>query len=70
MDHEPKIYISNIVKAELKTEGLTQKNSAEAIDNFSKSQLIRIPSPQNYNIDTLIKLLGFSQLEIILEKKH
>jgi len=64
-----KKHIAEIIKKELKCKGLSYREAANRIENFSYTQLTRITGSKNYSISTLGKVLELLDLEIIIKEK-
>lgn len=60
--------ISSVIKSTMKEQNLTVRSLAEQIE-MKHPQIIRVTGGQNYNIDTLIKILDGLDLEINIKKK-
>ncbi|MEI2435872.1 hypothetical protein, partial [Priestia megaterium] len=54
----PKIVISNAIRDGLREKQLSLRKAAELIENTSYTQISRITRGENYNIDTLLKILS------------
>lgn len=63
-----KLEISNVIKSTTKEKGLTVRSLAEQI-GMKHPQIIRVTSGQNYNIDTLLKILDGLDLEIKIKRR-
>jgi len=61
--------IADIVRERLKEKGLTFREAAEGIEDFSYTQLSRVTSSGNYTIETLIKTLNGLDLKLEIIKK-
>ena len=60
--------ISNVIKATMKEKEVTVRSLAEQI-GMKHPQVIRVTGANNYNIDTLMKILDGLDLEIEIKKK-
>ncbi|WP_066400354.1 hypothetical protein [Neobacillus mesonae] len=67
----PKKAISDAVRNGLKEKDLSLRKAAELREGMSYTQISRVTSGENYNIDTLLKILDILdlKLEIIKKKK-
>lgn len=63
-----KLEISSVIKERMKEKGLTVRSLAEQI-GMKHPQIIRVTSGQNYNIDTLLKILDGLDLEINIKRR-
>lgn len=68
-NNKQKEHISKAIKHTLQIRGLTLRTLSEKIDGISHPQIHRITKGQNYNIDTLIKVLDSLNLEIQIKEK-
>lgn len=66
----PKIVISNAVRDGLKEKQLSLRKAAELIENTSYTQISRITRGENYNIDTLLKILSVLDIEIYIKNNE
>lgn len=69
MKHPRKTYIAKAVKYEIRRKGSSLRRLADHIEEMSYPQIHRITSEQNYNIDTLLKVLDALNLDIIIKEK-
>lgn len=60
----PKQVISEEVRQGLKNNKLSLRKAADKIEGMSYPQIARITAGENYNIDTLLKVLNILDLEI------
>ncbi|TYS12983.1 helix-turn-helix transcriptional regulator [Rossellomorea vietnamensis] len=65
----PKQKISEAVRLGLKEKKLSLRKAADKVEGMSYPQISRITSGENYNIDTLLKILNILDLEIEIKKK-
>lgn len=63
-----KLEISKVIKEAMQEQNLTVRSLAEKIE-MKHPQIIRVTGGQNYNIDTLMKILDGLDLEIEIKKK-
>ena len=66
---QPKRHIANSVRSKMKEDNLSLRAVAESIDGLSYTQIHRITSKQNYNVDTLLKVLDTLGLEFEIKPK-
>lgn len=64
-----KLYISYMLKERKQEKGLSVRDIADLIENFSHPQFVRITKGENYNIDTLLKVLDVLGLEIDIKER-
>lgn len=66
--HLPKSEIANIIKQRMNQKGTSIRKVSNVISNkisnFSYPQLVRVTNQENYNIETLLKVLYVLDLEI------
>ncbi|MFS1519620.1 helix-turn-helix domain-containing protein [Bacillus sp. SCS-151] len=67
---QPKRHIANMIKDSIDKNGLTVRKLGEKIDGMSYSQISRVTTKQNYNIDTLLKILDALDLEIQIKYRN
>lgn len=65
---EPKLRVSIAIKEGLNHKGLSIRGLGEKI-SMKHPQIVRVTSGENYNIDTLLKVLNGLDLEIVIQKK-
>ncbi|MDH4422636.1 hypothetical protein QEZ44_14585 [Bacillus cereus] len=65
----PKQKISEAVREGMHTKHLSLRKTADKIEGMSFPQIARITSGENYNIDTLLKVLNVLDLEIQIKPK-
>ena len=65
---QPKLKITQAIKEQLDTKPLSVRGLGEKI-GMKHPQIIRVTSGQNYNIDTLLKILDGLDLEITIQPK-
>jgi len=63
-----KIAISKAIKSEMKNKNVSIRGLAEKI-GMKHPQIIRVTNGENYNIDTLFKILDGLDLEIEIKSK-
>ncbi len=66
---KPKLQISKVIKEVMDQKDLTFRNLADKI-GMKHPQIVRITSGNNYNIDTLLKILDGLNLEIEIKEKE
>lgn len=66
---EAKSIISKAIKSEIKNKNLSVRKLAESIE-MKHPQVVRVTNGENYNIDTLLKILDGLGLEIIIKEKN
>lgn len=66
---EPKLKISVAIKDGLNENGLSIRALGEKI-SMKHPQIVRVTSGENYNIDTLLKILDGLDLEVVVRKKN
>lgn len=59
-----KLKISEIVYKRMKDRQLSMKKVSDQIEGLGAAQVSRIVNGENYNINTLIKVLDFLELEL------
>jgi transcriptional regulator with XRE-family HTH domain len=67
---KPKQHISKAIKHKIELKGLSLRKLAESIDGMSYSQISRVTSRENYNIETLLRILAALDLEIEIKDKE
>ncbi|HDR4862999.1 MULTISPECIES: helix-turn-helix domain-containing protein [Bacillus cereus group] len=65
---EPKLEITEVIKEALKEKNLSIRNLGKNI-GLKHPQIIRVTSANNYNIDTLLKILDGLDLKIEIKPK-
>lgn len=65
----PKLSISKEIKNGLSNKGISIRKLAENI-GMKHPQIVRVTSAENYNIDTLLKILDGLDLEVVIKKKN
>ncbi|WP_459500477.1 hypothetical protein [Bacillus sp. C1] len=65
----PKQVISEAVREGMYSKRLSLRKTADKIEGMSFPQIARITSGENYNIDTLLKVLHALELEIEIKAK-
>jgi len=65
----PKQKISEAVREGMHNKHLSLRKAADKIEGMSFTQIARITSGENYNIDTLLKVLNVLDLEIQIKPK-
>lgn len=65
----PKQKISEAVREGMHNKHLSLRKTADKIEGMSFPQIARITSGENYNIDTLLKVLNVLDLEIQIKPK-
>lgn len=66
----PKLDISESVRNGLMKKNLSLRKAADLIEGMSYPQISRVTSGDNYNIDTLLKILDILDLEIEIKEKN
>lgn len=66
----PKQMISEAVREGMYSKRLSLRKTADKIEGMSFPQISRITSGENYNIDTLLKVLNALDLEIQIKPKN
>ncbi|WP_066303993.1 helix-turn-helix domain-containing protein [Bacillus sp. FJAT-29814] len=66
---EVKLNISKIIQERIQENGLSIKKTAKHINGMGPAQVSRVLHGENYNIQTLIKILDYLDLELIIQKK-
>lgn len=66
---ETKKKISSFIKEDMKTKGMTLRELCDLID-MKHPQIVRITRGNNYNIETLVRILDGLGLEIEIKKKE
>ncbi|MBD8497890.1 helix-turn-helix domain-containing protein [Paenibacillus arenosi] len=64
----PKMEITRCIKNELGERNLSIRKLADEV-GMKHPQIIRVTSGENYNIETLLKILDALDLEIVLQKR-
>ncbi|MBC1227419.1 hypothetical protein [Listeria booriae] len=64
----PKIMLGKMIVTEAKKQGLSMRKLGEKID-MKHPQLVRVTSANNYNIDTILKILNGLDMELVVRKK-
>lgn len=67
---KPKQGISEAVREGMHNKHLSLRKTADKIEGMSFPQIARITSGENYNIDTLLKVLHVLDLEIQIQPKN
>jgi lambda repressor-like predicted transcriptional regulator len=62
--------ISEVIRTELKTRGISIRALSREIEGVSYSQIQRVLQCENYNILTLIKIINYLGLEVELKKEN
>ncbi|TCW44870.1 hypothetical protein EC917_13320 [Bacillus thuringiensis] len=65
---KPKLEITEVIKEALKEKNLSIRNLGKNI-GLKHPQIIRVTSANNYNIDTLLKILDGLDLKIEIKPK-
>ncbi|MGD6969367.1 hypothetical protein ACQCVP_23570 [Rossellomorea vietnamensis] len=65
----PKLEITQKIKEGLNTKDLSIRKLADNI-GLKHPQIIRVTSANNYNIDTLLKILNGLDMEIVIRPKN
>lgn len=65
---EPKLKISKAIKEQLDQKELSIRGLGRNLE-MKHQQIVRVTSGENYNIDTLLKILDGLDLEITLQPK-
>lgn len=65
----PKQVIADAVREGMHNKRLSLRKAADKIEGMSFPQIARITSGENYNIDTLLKVLNVLDLEIQIKPK-
>jgi HTH-type transcriptional regulator / antitoxin HipB len=66
---QPKQHIAKSIRHKIDKNSLSLRKLSEKIDKISYPQIHRITSRQNYNIDTLLKVLDALDLELVIKEK-
>lgn len=66
----PKRVIALSIKNQIKSKNLSLRKVAANIENFHHPQIMRITRRENYNIDTLLKVLDELDLELKIVPKN
>ena len=64
----PKLNISKAIKEEIEKKGLSVRGLAENV-GMKHPQIVRVTSGENYNIETLLKVLDGLDLELVVQPK-
>lgn len=67
---KPKQHIAKSIKEAMDEKGLSLRQVAINIHNFSYPQITRITKRENYNIHTLLKVLNELDLEIVIQPRQ
>lgn len=67
---KPKLRISQAITEAMDEKDLSMRRLAEEIGGMKHPQIHRITSGQNYNIDTLLRVLNGLNLELVIQKKE
>jgi DNA-binding phage protein len=67
---KPKQHIAKSIKFEIGQKNLSLRKLSAKIDGMSYSQISRVTSRENYNIDTLLKILDALNLELVIRSKN
>ena len=65
---EPKLNITRAIKSQLDKKNLSVRGLAKEL-KMQHPQIVRVTSCENYNIDTLLKILNGLDMEIIVRPK-
>lgn len=65
----PKQVIADAVREGMDNKRLSLRKAADKIEGMSFPQIARITSGENYNIDTLLKVLNVLDLEVQIKPK-
>ncbi|MEH7490449.1 helix-turn-helix domain-containing protein [Priestia megaterium] len=65
----PKQKIARNLRNFIKVKGLSIRKLANQMDDVNYSQIVRITTTKNYNIDTLLKILDELDLEIEIKPR-
>jgi ribosome-binding protein aMBF1 (putative translation factor) len=65
----PKIHIAKAIKEAIEEQGLSLRKLANNIENMSYPQISRVTTQENYNINTLLKILDALDLELVIKHK-
>jgi predicted XRE-type DNA-binding protein len=66
--NEPKLGITKAIKDQLTNKELSVRGLAKEI-GMKHPQIVRVTNCENYNIDTLLKILNSLDLEIVVRPK-
>ncbi|WP_257156100.1 helix-turn-helix domain-containing protein [Bacillus thuringiensis] len=69
MIDRPKHNIAKSIKVAIDEQNLSLRKLAAKIEGISYPQISRVTSKENYNIDTLLKILDGLNLELIIKPK-
>lgn len=64
-----KLHISKIIHDRIQEYGLSIKKTAQNINGMGPAQVSRVLHGENYNIQTLLKLLDYLELELTIQRK-
>lgn len=67
--YQQKLNISNSIKEQIKKRHISVRDLAVKV-NLKHPQIIRVTNGENYNIDTLTKILDGLDLELVVQKKN
>lgn len=68
---KPKQHISKSIKYSIDQHNLSLRKLSTRIEGMSYPQISRVTRGENYNIDTLLKILDALNLELVIQqKKH
>ncbi|MEH7452305.1 helix-turn-helix domain-containing protein [Gottfriedia acidiceleris] len=70
MIDKPKQHIAKAIKFAIGQKNLSLRKLSERIDKMSYPQLSRVTRKENYNIETLLKILDALDLEIEIKPKN
>ncbi|MFD1884979.1 XRE family transcriptional regulator [Paenibacillus wenxiniae] len=65
---QPKLEIIDSIKKEINKKGLTVRKLGNII-GMKHPQIVRVTNGENYNIETLLKILNALDLEIVIREK-
>ncbi|MEW4225816.1 helix-turn-helix domain-containing protein [Rossellomorea marisflavi] len=66
---KPKQHIAKSIKYSIEQQKLSLRKLSSKIDGMSYTQISRVTRKENYNIDTLLKILDALNLELVIQQK-
>lgn len=66
----PKQHIAKSIKFAIEQNNLSLRKLSAKIDKMSYPQISRVTRRENYNIDTLLKILDALDLELVIKSKN
>lgn len=67
--HKTKRFIAEAIRGEMIKKDISYRRLSEEINGLNYTQIHRVTSEKNYNIDTLLKILDALNLEIEIKKR-